>query len=182
MRFKEVCLAAIHALYRKDPWVQELYRTAGLQMDDIERELDRITEDKFFFSASEQAVLRYERDLAITLKPDESLEERRSAIRAKWIGFGKVDLQLLQDVANSWKNGAIALEFVGGKIHVKFISPIGVPEGLEALKKALDVVKPAHLAIFYTFMWLTWKEAKTAGTWGKHKADGEWMNVKRLKE
>lgn len=88
---------------------------------------------------------------------------------------------LLQEVANSWKYGTTALEFIGGRIHVKFISPIGVPDDIQALKDVLEDTKPAHLAIFYTFLWLTWGQAKDYGSWRQHKDNGSWLDVKRLR-
>lgn len=74
------------------------------------------------------------------------------------------------------------MEFIGGRIHVKFISPIGVPDDIQALKDVLEDTKPAHLAIFYTFLWLTWGQAKDYGSWRQHKDNGSWLDVKRLKE
>ena len=181
MLSKDYIIKTLHKLYRTDKWINELFNSVGLTLDNISSTVDEIYNDNYFDTASEEAVKHYEYELGITPRADQSLEDRRVVIRARWINNGKVDINLLQEVANSWKNGTTALEFIGGKIHVKFISPIGIPADLEALKEVLEDTKPAHLAIYYTFLWLTWGQAKSFGTWGDHKANGTWLDVKRLK-
>ncbi len=181
MLSKDYIIKTLHKLYRSDKWINELFNSVGLTLDNISSTVDEIYNNNYFDTASEEAVKYYEYELGITPRADQSLDDRRVVIRARWINNGKVDINLLQEVANSWKNGTTALEFIGGKIHVKFISPIGIPADLEALKEVLEDTKPAHLAIYYTFLWLTWGQAKSFGTWGDHKANGTWMDVKRLK-
>lgn len=181
MLSKDYIIKTLHKLYRSDKWINELFNSVGLTLDNISSTVDEIYNDNYFDTASEKAVKYYEYELGITPRADQSLEDRRVVIRARWINNGKVDINLLQEIANSWKNGTTALEFIGGRIHVKFISPIGIPADLEALKEVLEDTKPAHLAIYYTFLWLTWGQAKSFGTWGDHKANGTWMDVKRLK-
>lgn len=181
MLSKEYIISTLHKLYRSDKWVNELFNSVGLTLDNISSKVDEIYNNNYIDTASEEAVKRYEYELGITPRTDQSLDDRRVVVRARWINTGKVDINLLQEVANSWKYGTTALEFIGGRIHVKFISPIGVPADLQALKEVLEDTKPAHLAIYYTFLWLTWGQAKSFGTWGEHKANGNWIDVKRLK-
>lgn len=181
MLSKEYIISTLHKLYRSDKWVNELFNSVGLTLDNISSKVDEIYNNNYIDTASEGAVKRYEYELGITPRADQSLDDRRVVVRARWINTGKVDINLLQEIANSWKYGTTALEFIGGRIHVKFISPIGVPADLQALKEVLEDTKPAHLAIYYTFLWLTWGQAKSFGTWGEHKANGNWIDVKRLK-
>ena len=181
MLSKDYIIKTLHKLYRADKWINELFDSVGLTLDNISSTVDEIYNDNYFDTASEEAVKYYEYELGITPRADQSLDDRRAVIRARWINNGKVDINLLQEVANSWRNGLTNLEFIGGKIHVTFISPIGIPADLEALKEVLEDTKPAHLAIYYAFLWLTWGQAKSFGTWGDHKANGTWLDVKRLK-
>lgn len=182
MSFKDYMISTLHKLYRGDPWIQEIFNVTGLQLQDVEAKVEEVHANNFFDTATEEAIVRYEKEINVTPKIGETLDHRRSTIRARWIGEGKVDILQLQDIANSWKNGIIRLEFIGGRIHVRFISPIGVPAGLASLQEALEMVKPAHLALYYTFMYLTWGQAKDFGTWGQHKDNGTWLDVKRLKQ
>lgn len=181
MLSKDYCIKTLHKLYRTDKWINELFNSVGLSLDNISDTVEQIYNNNYFDTADEKAVKYYEYELGITPGSYQSLDDRRVVIRARWINNGKVDINLLQEVANSWKYGTTALEFIGGRIHVKFISPIGVPADLQALQEVLEDTKPAHLAIYYTFLWLTWGQAKSFGTWGEHKDNGNWIDVKRLK-
>lgn len=179
MSFKDYMISTLHKLYRKDEWLQELFRATGLKLDEVEATVDEIHGNNFIDTATEKAILQYENELNIKASASSTLADRRSTIRAKWLGNGKVDLYLLQQVADSWANGFIELEFVDGKIHVKFISPVGVPTGLEELQKALENTKPAHLAMYYTFAYLTWRQTKAGGNWSVYDVK-PWIDVKRV--
>lgn len=165
---KEELLKTTNNLYRLDPWINELFNAASLSVGDIERTLDQIYDNEFFDTLDDNAVALYEYFLSITPKKGQSIDSRRSVIRSRWVSSDKATLQLLQVVADSWKNATIKLEFINGRIHVKFISPIGIPTDLDSLKEALENVKPAHLAIFYTFAYLTWSDAYKI-TWQQSK-------------
>lgn len=179
MSFKDFMISTLHKLYRKDDWLQELFRVAGLKLDEVEATVNEIHGNNFFDTATEKAIAQYENELNIKPAVNSTLADRRSTVRAKWIGTGKVDLFLLQQVADSWANGLVELEFVGGRIHVKFISPIGVPTGLEDLQKALENTKPAHLAMYYTFAYLTWRQTKAGGNWSVYDVK-PWIDIKRI--
>lgn len=177
---KEYCIKTLHQLYRADKWINELFNSVGLNLDNLATTVDEIYNNIFFDTATEQAIIYYEYELGIIPRAGQSLDDRRAVIRARWVGTGKVDMVLLQELANSWRNGATLIEFVAGKIHVKFISPIGAPNDLDALKAVFENTKPAHLAIYYTFMWLNWGQAKQVGTWRQHKTNGTWLKLKQL--
>lgn len=177
---KEYCIKTLHQLYRADKWINELFASVGLSLDNLAATVDEIYNNNFFDTATETAIKHYEYELGIAPKLGQTLEDRRAAIRARWIGTSKVDIVLLQELANSWRNGATLIEFVAGKIHVKFISPIGAPRDLDALKAVFEDTKSAHLAIYYTFMWLNWGQAKQVGSWRQHKTNGSWLKLKQI--
>jgi hypothetical protein len=172
-------ISTLHKLYRKDEWLQELFRVTGLKLDEVEATVDEIHGNNFFDTATEKAIVQYENELNLKPSASSTLADRRSTIRAKWIGTGKVDLFLLQQIADSWNNGLVELAFIDGKIHVKFMSSIGVPTDLEDLQKALENAKPAHLAIYYTFAYLTWGQTKAGGNWSVYEPK-PWIDVKRI--
>lgn len=144
---KEYCIKTLHQLYRADKWINELFNSVGLNLDNLATTVDEIYNNIFFDTATEQAIIYYEYELGIIPRAGQSLDDRRAVIRARWVGTGKVDMVLLQELANSWRNGATLIEFVAGKIHVKFISPIGAPNDLDALNAVFEDTKPAHLAL-----------------------------------
>ncbi|MGL5314365.1 MAG: hypothetical protein ACRC92_14035, partial [Peptostreptococcaceae bacterium] len=81
---------------------------------------------------------------------------KREEIEGRWKIAGKCDLQLLQAIANSWRNGQVAVMFTNAVIEVTFISIIGIPRDVEALKSAVEKAKPAHLPINYNFKYRVW--------------------------
>ena len=174
---KDYMINTLHALYRNDKWIKELFNSAGLTLDKVSDALDEIYNNNYFDTANLRALERYEREAKLVPGASQSIDSRRSTLRAKWIGTSKSDIVLLQEVADSWKNGLIKLSFVDGKIKAVFNSPIGVPEDIEVLKHILEDVKPAHLAIWYLFMYLTWENALAYGTWGDHHRDHTWLDL-----
>ena len=57
-------------------------------------------------------------------------------------------------MADSWRNGAVEAAFTGGRIVVRFVGPFGIPEDLDSLKAALELVIPAHLGMDFLFRYL----------------------------
>lgn len=153
MSRQDEALNCLHKLYRQDAWIQELFQAAGL--DDIQAAIDDLAAQNFFDTAT-WALAVYEKDLGIQAVGSD--ESRRSVIEAAWKSTGKVDIALLQAVADSWKNGEIEVKFIGGKIRIEFIGDYGVPSDLDRLKAAIDNTKPAHLAVIYAFRYLLIKD------------------------
>ncbi|MBQ8919431.1 MAG: DUF2313 domain-containing protein [Acidaminococcaceae bacterium] len=177
---KEYMISTLHKLYRTDRWVNELFKAAGIKLDEIETYLDDIFDNNYFDTCSEKQVQNYEIEAAITARRAQTWEDRRAAIRAKWIGTGKVDLTLLQEVVNSWHNDLVTLTFESGRIHAMFNSPVGVPTDLKGLQDALETVKPAHIAIFYTFVYYVWGNWRPV-TWG-FLYDKTWGDIVQIQE
>jgi hypothetical protein len=95
----------------------------------------------------------YEKELEIKTDVNKPLSERRSVIKSKLRGFGKIDALQIKLVADAYTNGEVVISF-NGHIVVKFTSKIGIPPNLQDLKSALEEIKPAHLKIDYLFRYL----------------------------
>ena len=52
MSFKDYMISTLHKLYRKDDWLQELFRVAGLKLDEVEATVDEIHGNNFFDTAT----------------------------------------------------------------------------------------------------------------------------------
>ena len=57
-------------------------------------------------------------------------------------------------MCDAWKNGEVVVSFTGGKIRLQFVGAYGVPADLDALKAAVRLVIPAHLAAEYAIKYL----------------------------
>ena len=95
-----------------------------------------------------------ERLVGITPAPGATPEERRTALKSKWRSGGKLTIEQVQAVCDAWKNGEVVVSFTGGKIRIQFVGAYGVPVDLDALKAAVRLVIPAHLAAEYAIKYL----------------------------
>lgn len=133
--------------------------------------LDAASEDivnQMFFDTATWALSMYEAEVNITVHTGSTYEDRRSAVIAKEKTSGKLTLETLQNIANSWNNGEIDVQFVDGKLHITFAGENGVPRDLEAFYEAIENAKPAHLAVLYTILYNQWRNAARY-TWSEVK-------------
>ena len=153
-------LASLPTAYRKDAWVIALL-SAIAGVDDAQRADADETAQQMFLDSMTWALAIEERIAGITPAAGASLEERRSVLQAKWrSATGKCDVDLIQRVCDSWKNGEVDVDFVDGEIVLRFVGAYGVPDAdaLAALKDAVQEVIPAHLAVKYLYRYLLVRE------------------------
>lgn len=115
------------------------------------------TLDQFFVNTADFTLERWEKELGIPVNNSKPPELRRSVIKSKIRGQGTVTATLIQNVAQSYDNGEIDViehnELYS--FEIKFIGTLGIPPNLKDLKKAVEEIKPAHLAVIYTFKYIT---------------------------
>lgn len=150
-------LRSLPVAYRTDKWVCDLL--AAIQsLDDTQREQMLDITQQLFPGSMTWALAIEERDAG--LASTGTLEERRTALIARWRGSGKCDVELIQRVCDSWKNGEISVGFAEGVIALTFVGAYGVPEAAElaALQDAVDRTIPCHLAVSYLYRYLLVRE------------------------
>jgi hypothetical protein len=110
------------------------------------------------------ALAIYEKELGILTDISKPLSDRRSVIKSKMRGSGKIDAVLLKIVADSYTNGGVEVSF-NGAITITFVAVHGIPPNLDDLKAAIEEIKPAHLRLQYIFTYITFGqlEGKTFG-------------------
>lgn len=153
-------LASLPTAYRKDAWVIALL-SAIAGVDDAQRADADETAQQMFLDSMTWALAIEERIAGITPAAGAGVEERRSVLQAKWrSATGKCDVDLIQRVCDSWKNGEVDVDFADGEIVLKFVGAYGVPDAdaLAALKAAVQEVIPAHLAVKYLYRYLLVRE------------------------
>lgn len=150
-------LHSLPAAYRADKWVVDLLHAVG-SLDEAQREKMLDVTQQLFPGSMTWALDIEERDAGLTATG--TLEERRTALIARWRGSGKCDVDLIQRVCDSWQNGEISVGFAEGVILLTFIGSFGIPEpaALAALQEAVDRVIPCHLAVQYLWRWLLVRE------------------------
>jgi hypothetical protein len=133
-----------------------IVETEGEELDQLRSAIDEVL-DQFFVDTSTWGLDIWEKELSITVDLNKPLAERRSVVKSKLRGTGTVTFELLKNVAESYDNGAIEVSDTPGEysIEIKFVDTLGLPTNLDDLKDAIEEVKPAHLAVTYTFRYLT---------------------------
>ena len=150
-------LRSLPVAYRTDKWVCELL--AAIQsLDDTQREQMLDITQQLFPGSMTWALAIEERDAG--LASTGTLEERRTALIARWRAAGKCDVDLIQRVCDRWKNGEISVGFAEGVIVLTFVGAYGVPEAgaLAALQDAIEHTIPCHLETEYLYRYLLVRE------------------------
>ena len=144
-------------IFRKDPYILSLVNSMGLQLDDIDAIAQKIFLNLFFDTMDEDyGIPAMAKTLQVTFPAGATTEEKRSILQAKWKSKGKCSEELLQSIADSWKNGEVTVKFENSIIKITFASLAGVPDNIDNLKEAIERVKPAYLLAEYIFNWLYW--------------------------
>ena len=133
--------------YRRDPWLIVLAAALQVPMDrqgevirslPTQRSLDRVNWN-----------LPVEERVAGIVQPaGATVEQRRSALRAKWRSSGKATLAQIQAVAESWESQRVETSFLAGVIGIDIIN---LRQGTVAeIREAVEKIKPAHLPLEIT--------------------------------
>lgn len=111
----------------------------------------------------------YEKELNIKTDISKPLDDRRSVIKSKLRGTGKIDAALIKIVCDAYSNGDVVVSF-NGRIVVKFTSHLGTPPNIDDLKNAVEEIKPTHLGIDYRYRYLLIKEVHEVKTLAEMEA------------
>lgn len=143
-QLKNYALKALNALFRKDPWVKELYKSAGFDLHKASALLDEILANEFFDSATDEGLAVYEKDLGITEKG--SLTERRERVEALWKATGKATLERIANIVDQYVGNRHETIFNDQEIHVQFHDDSYL-WALETIKESIGIIKPAHIPL-----------------------------------
>lgn len=144
IQFKEYALKAINKMYRNDPWVRELYQSAGLQLQDIDVLLDELLDNGFFDTVSEHGLRVYEKDLGIAAKG--SIEQRRNIVQMLWNNSGKCTLEKIKAIIKTFVLDDVDVKFEDGLLKIEFYDSSFV-YAVNQIRENLTIVKPSHIGI-----------------------------------
>ena len=152
-------LRSLPVAYRTDKWVRDLLGCIAA-LDEKQRESALETAAQLFPDAMTWILETEERIAGLEGNAALTLEERRTALQARWRAAGKCDVELIQRVCDSWKNGEISVGFAEGVIVLTFVGAYGIPAPAElaALQEAVERTIPCHLATEYLWRWLLVRE------------------------
>lgn len=150
---------------RKSKVYQEIFKVQAEQLH-TRSEAVKDLKKQLRVDTATWALEIYERAAGLVVDTTKPLSERRSRIKAKLRGVGKVDSELIKLVVSSWTGGIIDVDFSDSVITLKFIDPVGIPENMIDVYLAVDEIKPAHLAVIYEFIYNIWANVAQL-TWGE---------------
>ena len=154
MSFYDNLLKLLHKFDRRPLFISVIINAISLFLDTINSLITKIYNNFYFDSLDIDGVEYFERLLKIIPKPNQTITDRRSQIRAKWLSKGKCDIVQIQQVCESWRQGEVDANFAQGVITLAFRNQQGIPDDLQNLLNAIDEIKPAHLGYTYYFKWL----------------------------
>lgn len=146
-------------LYERDStYFKEILKAYDKEFRGIEQSLEVVERNMFLDTAIELLYI-YERDLGIKNIDSLKYDQRREQIRArKRAAFEQTTEETIKSVAVAFSNGEVEVNetTTPGLYEIKFVGTKGVPDNIEGLKEALDIVIPAHLGLEYTYTFNAW--------------------------
>lgn len=144
----------LHKDDKQCPFVQMIVNAISLFLENINQKLVEFYSNFYFDKLTMDGVIYFENELAITPMANQTIEDRRATIQAKWLANNHNSIYLIQAVCDAWKKGEIKADFKNGKIQIEFVGGYGIPENLDTLKANINEVKPAHLPFVLIFKYL----------------------------
>jgi hypothetical protein len=140
------------------------------ELHNVEKLVEGVDKNLFIDTAIETLPI-FERDLGIQLvKKLNEIQRREQIVSRSRASFDQTSEETIKSVASAYSNGEVDVNktSVPGIYEIKFVGTIGVPDNMDGLKEALDIVIPAHLDLTYVFIFNTWNAWRTK-TWGVAK-------------
>lgn len=128
---------------------KEITAAEAPEFEKLEADLEDLN-NQFFIDTATWGLSVYEKELRLTIRPNKSLEERRSIVKAKWRGTGKVDAEMIKTIVEAYTRSKSSIGF-DGRIKIRF-SNQSVTLNMEDMFNSIEDVKPAHLGYDVTLI------------------------------
>lgn len=147
-------LKRLQPFMRSSDVFKEIFKAQSGQLNQHKQLVEELQKQLTIDTAT-WALKTYEVALGLVSDSSKPLSERRSKIKAKMRGVGKVDSALIKSTMSSWTGGTVDVEFTNGKINIKFVDILGIPENMGDVQVIIEEIKPAHLVVLYEFLYNT---------------------------
>lgn len=142
--------------------LRESYEILTAEQAEFER-LNANTDDvlaQMFVDTATWGLAEWERIVGVESDEGKPIGERRSVVKAKLRGAGVVTVAHIKDVTESWYGGEVDITeyYADYKLTVKFVSSFGVPSNIGDVEQAISEMIPAHLAVDFEFMYVTYED------------------------
>ena len=105
-------------------------------------------------------IVYWEREYGVTPQATDTLDDRRSRVKAKLRAPQTVTAAMLENLTDSYINGQSTVTELprAHKVKIRFNGDYGVPANLESLTAALLEVLPSHVVYEYLYRYLLVRE------------------------
>lgn len=152
---------------RKSSYFIVVITSYDREFRNTEQQLEIVNRNIFVDTAIETLHI-YERDLGIITHKSLRYDQRREQITSRYrASFDQTTEQTIKDVAAAYSNGEVEINKtdVPGVYEIKFVGVKGIPNNMDGLMQAIDIIVPAHLAFKYHYTYNPWEFLKDR-TWG----------------
>ena len=124
---------------------------ADLINDKVEKTLEQ-----FFVDSATYGLDKWEKMLGIS-KNNNDIQTRRENIKAKMRSRGTTTVSVIKNICEAYSNGIVEVivNHSDYSFIIDFVGTIGIPKAFAELDKAIEEIKPAHLAHSYKFNYNT---------------------------
>lgn len=132
--------------------INEILTAIALELNQIDLSAEENYEELFIDTAI-QALKLHERDLNIE-KDNLTTAQRRELVTAYFRAtIEQVNEDAIKNVVSSFTNGDAEINntAVDGVYEIRFLDSIGIPDNMQGLASALDIIVPAHIVIEYNY-------------------------------
>ncbi|QAS52368.1 putative phage tail protein [Halobacillus litoralis] len=137
-------------LYERSDIMRMLMDIRGDELGKIQDILDEILL-QFSINTATWTIEWWEKEYGVNASYKNSLEERRSVVKAKMRKGDASHNILLKRVVDAYTNGQVETRFENGIIIVAFTSFYGVPSNLDDVRESVLRIIPAHLPFEFEF-------------------------------
>lgn len=105
----------------------------------------------------------WEKALRLETDVSKPYDFRRSRVNSKLRAQGITTVEMIQNVAESFSNGAVDIieHNQDYRFDVKFTGTVGIPPNMDDLTAAIEEIKPAHLAYAYIMIYIMNRQIKS---------------------
>lgn len=167
--------------YKKSKVMNNLQQAIAKELGTSKYNEENTLNQMFVDTATSELYL-WEKELGITTDLEKSYETRREIIKAKLRGSGTVTKTMLKNTALAYTNAEVDIieNYEDNSFIIKFVSVKGIPQNMEALKKTVEEIKPAHLNFGFEYTYNVWDFLKQNLTWREPTAKNKTWNDIRI--
>ena len=127
----------------------------NVESNSINDEVDNIL-NQFFVDSATFGLDYWEKMLGIS-KNSFDIDTRRENIKAKMRSRGTTTVSVIKNICAAYSNGTVEIivNHSDYSFVIDFIDTIGIPKAFDELDKAINEIKPCHLAHSYKFNYNT---------------------------